>query len=88
MIDVWWFVNEYAAAVAYAAREPLSFEDVLVAPPHAGEVRVKITHSSICQSDLYYLLGKVGSSSVHLIIKRGDPVRNQVRDVVVCYKNL
>ncbi|CAK9863747.1 unnamed protein product [Sphagnum jensenii] len=46
------------AAVAYAAREPLSFEDVLVAPPHAGEVRVKITHSSICQSDLYYLLGK------------------------------
>jgi hypothetical protein len=46
------------AAVAYAAREPLSFEDVLVSPPHAGEVRVKITHSSICQSDLYYLLGK------------------------------
>jgi Zn-dependent alcohol dehydrogenase len=71
VIDDWWFVNEYAAAVAYAAKEPLSFEDVLVAPPHAGEVRVKIINSSICQSDLYYLLGKVGSSPVHLIIKRG-----------------
>ncbi|CAM6050712.1 unnamed protein product [Sphagnum compactum] len=46
------------AAVAYAPREPLSFEDILVAPPQAGEVRVKITHSSICQSDLYILLGK------------------------------
>ncbi len=48
-----------AAAVAYAPKEPLSFEDILVAPPQAGEVRVKITHSSICQSDLYILLGKV-----------------------------
>ncbi len=48
-----------AAAVAYAPNEPLSFEDILVAPPQAGEVRVKITHSSICQSDLYILLGKV-----------------------------
>jgi hypothetical protein len=47
------------AAVAYAPKEPLSFEDILVAPPQAGEVRVKITHSSICQSDLYILLGKV-----------------------------
>jgi hypothetical protein len=46
------------AAVAYAPKEPLSFEDILVAPPQAGEVRVKITHSSICQSDLYILLGK------------------------------
>ena len=30
------------AAVAWAAKEPLSFETVEVAPPRAGEVRIKV----------------------------------------------
>ncbi|KAH9542968.1 hypothetical protein CY35_13G037400 [Sphagnum magellanicum] len=46
------------AAVAYRAGEPLSLEDIQVAPPNPGEVRVKITHTSICHTDLYFWLGQ------------------------------
>jgi hypothetical protein len=49
------------AAVAYRAGEPLSVEDIRVAPPNPGEVRVKITHTSICHTDLYFWLGQVYS---------------------------
>ena len=47
------------AAVAYEVNSPLSFEDVHVAPPGPTEVRIQVTHASVCQSDLYYLKGKV-----------------------------
>ncbi|XP_065692695.2 alcohol dehydrogenase 1-like [Patagioenas fasciata] len=39
------------AAVAWAAGKPLSVEEVEVAPPKAGEVRIKIVAASICQTD-------------------------------------
>lgn len=48
-----------AAGVAYEANKPLSFEDIHVSPPQPTEVRVKITHACICQSDLYFWKGKV-----------------------------
>ncbi len=51
----------FVAAVAYRAGEPLSVEDIRVAPPNPGEVRVKITHTSICHTDLYFWLGQVYS---------------------------
>lgn len=35
------------AAVSWAANEPLSIEEVEVAPPKAGEVRVKIVATGI-----------------------------------------
>lgn len=35
------------AAVAWAAKEPLSIEDILVEPPKAGEVRVKILATGV-----------------------------------------
>jgi NADPH:quinone reductase-like Zn-dependent oxidoreductase len=35
------------AAVSWAANEPLSLEDIEVAPPQAGEVRVKIVATGI-----------------------------------------
>ncbi|KAH7103003.1 class III ADH enzyme [Auriculariales sp. MPI-PUGE-AT-0066] len=46
------------AAVAWAANEPLSIEDVEVAPPKAGEVRVRIHATGICHTDEYTRSGK------------------------------
>uniref|UniRef100_A0A0A9Z321 S-(hydroxymethyl)glutathione dehydrogenase n=1 Tax=Lygus hesperus TaxID=30085 RepID=A0A0A9Z321_LYGHE len=45
------------AAVAWAAKQPLSIETVEVAPPQAGEVRVKIVNTAICHTDAYTLDG-------------------------------
>ncbi|KAL3677446.1 hypothetical protein R1sor_027394 [Riccia sorocarpa] len=45
------------AAVAWGPNKPLSVETVEVAPPQAGEVRVKITHTAICHTDAYTLDG-------------------------------
>ncbi|KAE8153145.1 S-glutathione dehydrogenase [Aspergillus avenaceus] len=46
------------AAIAWAAAEPLSVEDVQVAPPKAHEVRIKILHTGVCHTDAYTLSGK------------------------------
>jgi S-(hydroxymethyl)glutathione dehydrogenase/alcohol dehydrogenase len=46
------------AAVAWEAGKPLSIEEVEVAPPKAGEVRVKIVASGVCHTDAYTLSGK------------------------------
>jgi len=45
------------AAVAWEAGKPLSIEDVEVAPPKAGEVRVKITSTGVCHTDAFTLSG-------------------------------
>ncbi|GMH18916.1 hypothetical protein Nepgr_020757 [Nepenthes gracilis] len=42
------------AAVARKAGEPLVIEDVIVAPPKACEVRIKIICTSLCHSDLTF----------------------------------
>lgn len=47
------------AAIAWEAKKPLSIEDVQVAPPQAGEVRIKITHTALCHTDAYTLDGHV-----------------------------
>ena len=41
------------AAVALAPREPLSIETITVAPPKAGEVRVKVVANALCHTDVY-----------------------------------
>ena len=38
------------AAIAWKAGEPLSIEEVQVAPPKAGEVRVKIVATGVSSS--------------------------------------
>jgi hypothetical protein len=38
------------AAVAWEAGKPLSLEDVEVAPPKAGEVRVQVTYTGLCHT--------------------------------------
>lgn len=45
------------AAVAWAEKQPLSLETIEVAPPKAGEVRVKIISTAICHTDAYTLDG-------------------------------
>ncbi|NWR74864.1 ADH1 dehydrogenase, partial [Centropus unirufus] len=45
------------AAVAWAMGKPLSLEEVEVAPPKAGEVRVKIVATGICHTDEHMLEG-------------------------------
>nr|KAJ0191903.1 hypothetical protein LSAT_V11C800425160 [Lactuca sativa] len=46
------------AAVAYEANKPLVIEDVEVAPPQAGEVRVQILFTALCHTDAYTWSGK------------------------------
>ena len=40
------------AAVLYSHGEPLKIEDVDLAPPNAGEVKIKIAATGVCHSDL------------------------------------
>jgi S-(hydroxymethyl)glutathione dehydrogenase/alcohol dehydrogenase len=46
------------AAVAWEAGKDLVIEDIEVAPPKAGEVRVKVLASGVCHTDAYTLSGK------------------------------
>ena len=45
------------AAVAFAKGEPLQIVEIDVAPPQAGEVMIKITHTAVCHTDAYTLSG-------------------------------
>lgn len=45
------------AAVAWEAKKPLVIEDVVVAPPKAGEVRIQVLHCGVCHTDAYTLSG-------------------------------
>ena len=46
------------AAVAFAAGEPLQIVEIDVAPPRAGEVRIRITHTGVCHTDAFTLSGE------------------------------
>ncbi|KAH7725010.1 Protein H24K24.3 a [Aphelenchoides avenae] len=39
------------AAIAWAPKEPLTIEEIEVAPPKAGEVRIKVCYTALCHSD-------------------------------------
>jgi S-(hydroxymethyl)glutathione dehydrogenase/alcohol dehydrogenase len=39
------------AAVAFGANQPLQIVEIDVAPPRAGEVLVRITHTGVCHTD-------------------------------------
>jgi len=45
------------AAVAWEAKKPLVVTDIQVAPPKAGEVRVKVISNALCHTDIYTLDG-------------------------------
>eukprot|EP01087_Luapelamoeba_hula_P002586 TRINITY_DN1225_c0_g1_i1.p1 TRINITY_DN1225_c0_g1~~TRINITY_DN1225_c0_g1_i1.p1 ORF type:complete len:378 (-),score=60.79 TRINITY_DN1225_c0_g1_i1:48-1181(-) len=46
------------AAIAWEASKPLVVEEIEVAPPQAGEVRIKVLASGVCHTDAYTLSGK------------------------------
>lgn len=43
------------AAVAFGPGQPLQIVEVDVAPPKAGEVLIKITHTGVCHTDAFTL---------------------------------
>eukprot|EP00808_Paulinella_micropora_P029852 g16709.t1 len=45
------------AAVAWAPKQPLKVEQILVAPPKAGEVRLQVKSNALCHTDVYTLSG-------------------------------
>lgn len=45
------------AAVAWAANQPLTIEEIDVMPPQAGEVRVRIIATGVCHTDAFTLSG-------------------------------
>jgi S-(hydroxymethyl)glutathione dehydrogenase/alcohol dehydrogenase len=45
------------AAVAFGPGQPLKIVEIDVAPPKAGEVLVKITHTGVCHTDAFTLSG-------------------------------
>jgi S-(hydroxymethyl)glutathione dehydrogenase/alcohol dehydrogenase len=48
---------ECQAAVAWGPNQPLSNETVIVAPPKAGEIRVRVMANALCHTDIYTLEG-------------------------------
>jgi S-(hydroxymethyl)glutathione dehydrogenase / alcohol dehydrogenase len=49
---------ECKAAVAWGPNEPVKIEDIIVAPPQKGEVRIKLQYTAVCHTDLYTLSGQ------------------------------
>lgn len=48
---------ECRAAVAWASGQPMKMETVVVQPPKAGEVRIKLLATAVCHTDAYTLSG-------------------------------
>merc|ERR1712179_433428 len=84
------------AAVAWEAKKPLDVTDIQVAPPKAGEVRVKVISNALCHTDIYTLDGHdpeglfpcvLGHEAAAVVESVGDGVTSvAVGDVVIpCY---
>ncbi|XP_053559440.1 alcohol dehydrogenase 1 [Bombina bombina] len=56
------------AAVAWGPHEPLSIEEIEVAPPKAHEVRIKIVATGICRSDDHVLEGVISDLKFPVIL--------------------
>jgi len=48
------------AAVCYEFGKPLVVEDIVIDPPQAGEVKVKLAATAICHSDVHLIRGEWG----------------------------
>ena len=84
------------AAVAWQAKTPLDVTDVQLAPPKAGEVRVKVIANALCHTDIYTLDGHdpeglfpsvLGHEATAIVESVGEGVKSvKVGDVVIpCY---
>jgi len=84
------------AAVAWAPKTPLDVTDIQVAPPKAGEVRIKVISNALCHTDIYTLDGHdpeglfpcvLGHEAAAVVESIGDGVTSvKPGDVVIpCY---
>ncbi|MCO5558591.1 hypothetical protein L7F22_012176 [Adiantum nelumboides] len=85
------------AAVAFEPSKPLQIENIQVAPPKSGEVRVKIINTALCHTDFYTLSGKdpeglfpciLGHEAAGIIESVGDGVAELKPGdhVIPCYQ--
>ena len=84
------------AAVAWEAKKPLEIIEIEVAPPKAGEVRVRVIANALCHTDIYTLDGHdpeglfpciLGHEATAVVESVGEGVTSvKVGDVVIpCY---
>jgi len=84
------------AAVAWAANKPLDITEIEVAPPKAGEIRIKVIANALCHTDIYTLEGHdpeglfpciLGHEATAIVESIGEGVNSvQVGDTVIpCY---
>ena len=84
------------AAVAWEAKKPLEIIEIEVAPPKAGEVRVRVIANALCHTDIYTLDGHdpeglfpciLGHEATAVVESVGEGVTSvMVGDVVIpCY---
>ncbi|XP_074654443.1 alcohol dehydrogenase 1-like [Tubulanus polymorphus] len=66
------------AAVCQKYGEPLVIEEIQVAPPKSGEVRIKVISCGVCHSDCNYASGSLGDISGQLPIILGHEVSGVV----------
>jgi S-(hydroxymethyl)glutathione dehydrogenase/alcohol dehydrogenase len=81
------------AAVAFGPGQPLQIIEIDVAPPRAGEVLVRITHTGVCHTDAYTLGGDdpegvfpvvLGHEGGGIVVEVGEGVTSvQVGDHVI-----
>merc|ERR1711970_1619990 len=84
------------AAVAWEPKKPLDITEIQVAPPKAGEVRVKVISNALCHTDIYTLDGHdpeglfpcvLGHEAAAIVESVGEGVTSvAIGDVVIpCY---
>ncbi|RZB67399.1 Alcohol dehydrogenase-like 2 [Glycine soja] len=77
------------AAVCRKAGEPLSIEEIIVAPPMPGEARIRITCSTLCQTDIsFWNMQGWGKTIVLGVDKPGSKLNLSCSEVHVCGKSL
>jgi len=81
------------AAVAFGPGEPLKIVEVDVAPPKAGEVMIRVTHTGVCHTDAFTLSGEdpegvfpaiLGHEGAGIVVEVGEGVTSvEVGDHVI-----
>lgn len=75
------------AAVAFGPGQPLQIVELDVAPPKAGEVLIKITHTGVCHTDAFTLSGDdpegvfpavLGHEGAGIVVQIGEGVTSVV----------
>ncbi len=75
------------AAVAWGAKQPLSIEEVEVAPPKKGEIRIKVLGTGVCHTDAYTLGGNDPEGKFPVILgHEGGGIVESIGEGVTSFK--